>query len=136
MPLPLRTFAKPLSGRDAPEISKSRLGRSLTVTGVVDTDGEIHIDGKILGRINAGSLVVSPEGYIEGDVVAREARIGGRVNGRIFALSVTLDCSADVSGRIFHNSVTVAQGARIDARMPWRPPSYFETLEQLPETKE
>lgn len=133
MPLPLRT--RPSGGRDGAETPASRLGRALTVRGVIDTDGEIHIDGRILGRINAGSLVVSPEGYVEGDVVAREAHIGGRFNGRIFAVSVTLSSSADVSGRIFHNTVTVAKGARIDARMPWRPPSYFETLEDLPEAQ-
>jgi hypothetical protein len=46
-----------------------------------------------------------------------------------------LESSADVTGRIFHHEVTVAKGARIDARMPWRPPSYFETLTQLPESR-
>ncbi|HWA04437.1 MAG TPA: polymer-forming cytoskeletal protein [Rhizomicrobium sp.] len=132
---PMRTFARP-NGRSDAAASRSHLGRSLTVKGIIDTDGEVHIHGRMLGRINAGSLVVSPEGYVEGDIVARDAHIGGRFNGRIFALNVTLDSSADVSGRIFHNTVTVERGARVDARMPWRPPSFFETLEQLPETKE
>jgi hypothetical protein len=49
---------------------------------------------------------------------------------------VTLESSAEITGRVFHNTITVARGARIDARMPWRPPSYFETLDQLPETRE
>ena len=57
-------------------------------------------------------------------------------NGRVFALNVTLESSAEITGRVFHNTITVARGARIDARMPWRPPSYFETLDQLPETRE
>jgi cytoskeletal protein CcmA (bactofilin family) len=136
MSSPLRTFARPSGSRGEADQPKSHLGRSVTVTGVIDTDGEVHIHGKMLGRINAGSLVLSSEGHVEGDVVAREARIGGRFNGRIFAINVTLDSSADVTGRVFHNTITVAKGARIDARMPWRPPSYFETLDQLPETKE
>jgi cytoskeletal protein CcmA (bactofilin family) len=63
-------------------------------------------------------------------------RIEGRLEGRIFALNVVLDSAAEVTGRIFHNTITVAKGARIDARMPWRPPSYFEALEQLPEVRQ
>ena len=77
----------------------------------------------------------APGGYLEGDIIARDVRIEGRLAGRIFALNVTLDSAAEVTGRIFHNTITVAKGARIDARMPWRPPSYFETLEQLPEVE-
>ena len=72
---------------------------------------------------------------MNGDVVARDVHISGRLTGRIFALHVTLDSSADVTGRIFHHEVTVAEGARVDGRMPWRPPSYFESLKQLPEPR-
>jgi cytoskeletal protein CcmA (bactofilin family) len=120
--------------QDGDEIA-SHLARALTVKGVLDTDGELFVLGQVVGRINADRLVVVPGGYVEGDVVARDVLIGGRFNGRVFALNVTLDASADVTGRIFHHTVTVAKGARVDARMPWRPPSYFETLDQLPETR-
>jgi cytoskeletal protein CcmA (bactofilin family) len=113
----------------------SHLGKALTVRGVLDTDGEVHIHGNILGRINAGCLILGLDGYVEGDVVARDVRIEGRLTGRIFALNVTLAETAEVTGRIFHHIVTVARGARLEGRMPWRPPSYFETLDQLPETQ-
>ncbi len=46
-----------------------------------------------------------------------------------------IDETADVTGRIFHTTITVARGARVDGRMPWRPLSYFETLDELPETQ-
>ena len=105
----------------------------MTIRGVLDCDGEIHVDGNVLGRINADRLVVSRGGYVEGDVVAREVRIGGRLNGRVFAFNVTLDSSADIIGRIFHHTATVEKGARIDGRMPWRPFSYFESFDQPPE---
>jgi cytoskeletal protein CcmA (bactofilin family) len=130
--LPFRNLSKTSRDREEPA---SHLGKALTVKGVLDTDGELHVHGTLLGRINADLLVLSSDGYVEGDVVAREAHIGGRFNGRIFAVSVTLESSADVTGRIFHHTVSVARGAKIDARMPWRPPSFFETLDQLPETQ-
>jgi cytoskeletal protein CcmA (bactofilin family) len=120
--------------QDGDEIA-SHLARALTVKGVLDTDGELFVLGNVLGRINADRLVLVSGGYVEGDVVARDVLIGGRLNGRVFALNVTVDSSADITGRIFHHTVTVAKGARIEGRMPWRPPSYFETLDQLPETR-
>ena len=113
----------------------SLLGRALIVKGVLDMEGELRVYGSVVGRINADRLVVAEGGSVEGDVVANEVRVSGKLNGRIFALDVALDASANVTGRVFHHTVTVARGARIDGRMPWRPPSYFETLEKLPETQ-
>jgi cytoskeletal protein CcmA (bactofilin family) len=111
----------------------SHLGRALTVKGVLHMEGELHIQGNVLGRIKADRLILASGGYVEGDIVARDVLIEGRFNGRVFALNVTLDSSADITGRIFHNTVTVAKGARIDGRMPWRPVNYFDSLEQLAE---
>ncbi|MBV8976809.1 MAG: polymer-forming cytoskeletal protein [Alphaproteobacteria bacterium] len=122
-------------GRKPEPLPLSQLGAAALVKGVLDTDGEVEIHGTVQGRINADSLILGAMGNVEGDIVARDVRILGRLMGRIFALNVTLEDSADVTGRIFHNTVTVARGARFEGRMPWRPPSYFEALDQLPETQ-
>jgi len=136
MPVPFRNLSKqPLRAGEAADLPASQLGTAITVTGVLDTEGELQIHGSVVGRINAERLVLCRHGQVEGDIVAKDVRIGGRLNGRVFALNVTLDDTADVSGRIFHNTVTVARGARFEGRMPWRPPSYFEALDQLPETR-
>ena len=132
---PLRTFRTAPRSHGDMEMPASYLGTAFTAEGFLDTDGAIHIHGRVFGRVCADRLVLGSEGYVEGDIVARDVHIGGRLSGRIFALNVTLDSSADVTGRIFHHEVTVAKGARVDARMPWRPPSYFESLTQLPEPR-
>ena len=122
-------------GQELDPLPPSQVGRALKVTGILDTDGELYVHGAVSGRINADRLVLGEHGSVEGDIVARDVLIEGRLNGRVFALNVTVECSASVTGRIFHNTVTVAKGAHVDGRMPWRPPSYFETLTQLPETR-
>ncbi len=122
-------------GQEADALPPSQVGKALKVTGTLDTEGELYVHGTVTGRINALRLVLGTHGSVEGDVVARDVHIEGRLNGRIFALNVTVESTAHVTGRIFHNTVTVAKGAHIDGRMPWRPPSYFETLTQLPETR-
>jgi cytoskeletal protein CcmA (bactofilin family) len=127
--------AKAKPGREIAEQAPSHLGKALTVRGLIDTDGELHVHGYVLGRVNADRLVVGTSGYVEGDIVARDVQIEGRLNGRIFALNVAVEKTADITGRIFHHTVSVAFGARVDGRMPWRPLNYFETLDQLPETR-
>jgi cytoskeletal protein CcmA (bactofilin family) len=128
-------FAQTRKTAETPEPPPSQVGRALKVTGILDTDGDLYVHGAVLGRINADRVFLSPEGCVEGDVVARDVHVEGRINGRIFAVNVTVESSANVTGRIFHNTIAVALGARIDGRMPWRPPSYFETLTKLPETR-
>jgi len=113
------------------EETVAEIGKGLTITGRLNTTGEIHVHGKILGQIMAGRLFLATDGFMQGDLVANDVRIAGRFNGRIYGRNVLLDSSAEVTGRIFHNTIVVAKGARIDGRIPWRPPNYFETLEHM-----
>jgi cytoskeletal protein CcmA (bactofilin family) len=115
------------------ESNPSQLGSAIKVRGLLETDGELRVHGIVLGRINAGRLFLGIGGYVEGDVAARDVQIGGHLNGRVFALNVTIDTTAKIEGRVFHHTSTVARGATIDGRMPWRPLNYFDELEQLPE---
>ena len=128
-----RSASTAITNREQAELPVSRLGRALTVRGVLDTEGELRVDGSVLGRINADRFVLGVDGYVEGDVLARDAQIGGRFSGRIFALNVALGSSAEITGRVFHHTVTVANGARIEGRMPWRPLNFFQSLKQIPE---
>jgi len=112
----------------------SYLSPAFTVVGVLESDATLIIHGAVHGRINGGNIVIAPDGYVRGDIVASDVRVQGRLDGRIFAPNVAVEDSAHiVNGRIFHNIITVARGARFEGRMPWRPPSFFETLVQLPE---
>ena len=130
-------FALSRNARPVPaaELPASQLGRGLSVSGLIETEAALHIHGTVRGRIDAGLLVIEPTGFVHGDIVADEVRILGRLDGRVFAPKVTIEDGAVIVGRIFHNEVSVSKAARIDpeARMPWRPPSYFQTLVHLPE---
>jgi cytoskeletal protein CcmA (bactofilin family) len=129
-------FARQTQARPEDDpLPASKVGRTLTVKGVLDTEGELYVHGYVCGRINAYRLILGSLGSVEGDVVATDVLIGGRLTGRIFAPNVTLEDSANITGKVFHTTATVAKGARVDGRMPWRPTSYFETLEQLPEAR-
>jgi cytoskeletal protein CcmA (bactofilin family) len=127
-----RTDARPAPARVA-ELPASHLGTAIKVSGTLDATGDLHIHGYVSGRINADRLIIERDGFVEGDIVANDVRIAGKLVGRVFAPTVSIDESADITGRIFHTNVTAARGHKLEGRMPWRPPSYFETLDQLPE---
>lgn len=113
----------------------SFLGPGVGIHGVLEINGELVVSGVVKGRIAALRVIIAAKGYVEGDIVACEVVISGRLNGRVFAPTVSIEDGAEVEGRIFHTNVTVARGARVTGRMPWRPISYFETLDKLPEVR-
>ena len=117
------------------EALPSFLGPGVGIEGALEINGELVVSGLVKGRIAALKVVIAAEGYVEGDIIAREVVINGRLNGRVFAPTVSIEANAEIEGRIFHTNITVARGARVAGRMPWRPISYFETLDQLPEIR-
>jgi cytoskeletal protein CcmA (bactofilin family) len=121
--------------QDEAEGPSSVLGPGVRIQGTLEITGELVISGRVTGRVAALRLVIAAGGHFEGDAVAREVIIRGRMTGRIFAPTVSVEENADIDGRIFHTNITVARGARLNGRMPWRPISYFETLDQLPESR-
>jgi cytoskeletal protein CcmA (bactofilin family) len=129
------TRLRPSAERKPVEMPSAHLSRGMVISGTLECEGVLHIHGAVRGRINTDRLIIEIEGFVDGDIVAREVTVAGKLKGRIFAPTVTLDISADVNGRIFHNEVTVAKGAKFEGRMPWRPLNYFETLDQLPEVQ-
>ena len=120
------------SEADAPP---SFLGRGVGIQGDLEINGELVVSGLVRGHISALRLIIAADGHVEGDIVAREVVIKGRLNGRVFSPTVSIEEGAEIEGRIFHTHVTVAKGARVTGRMPWRPISYFETLDKLPEIR-
>ena len=88
---------------------------------MLEISGELIVSGLVKGRITALRLVIADKGRVEGDIVAREVVNIGHMNGRVSSPSVVIEAGAEIEGRIFHTDVTIAKGARVNGRMPWRP---------------
>jgi cytoskeletal protein CcmA (bactofilin family) len=124
---------------DLPTIkgAPSVLGPYLHVDGGLSTKGELTVEGRVTGDIQAGRFILQPGGHVEGNVIAQEALIHGYLDGRVIAPTVKVGVEATVLGKVFHHTITVAEGARLDARFPWRPMNYFtESQYELQEAKD
>ncbi len=94
----------------------SVISSELHILGNLISEGHVDIDGTIEGNIKAEQATIRPNGKISGDVIAESVHVYGEVRGLIRAMSVHLYSSCHVQGVIMHESLTVEDGAFIDAK--------------------
>jgi cytoskeletal protein CcmA (bactofilin family) len=86
------------------------------ITGNVMAKGKLHLDGQVQGDIHCVSLVLGETSRLEGNVVAEDVVIGGRIRGSVRALRVTLQPKCYVECDLFHQSLTIEQGAYFEGK--------------------
>src|SRR5256712_13903612 len=64
------------------EAGLSIIGTGMRVVGDITADGVVKIEGTVVGTVRAGrQVLVGKGGEVEGDVISREAIIGGGGSG-------------------------------------------------------
>lgn len=93
--------------------SSNTIGKGTTITGDLETFGNIRIDGKVIGNIKTKSkLVLGNTSHIEGNVLSQNAEIEGEVKGVVEITELLiLKPSAVVHGDIITNKLIVESGA-------------------------
>src|SRR4029450_4481389 len=87
------------------------IGEELMITGGGRAKGGIHLDGQVQGDLHCISLILGENARLEGNVIAEEAVIGGRLIGSVRARLVRLQAKSHVEGDLFHQSLAIDQGA-------------------------
>src|SRR5256885_14310874 len=75
-------------GHGVPETDTglSIIGTGMRVVGDITADGVGKIEGSVIGTVRAGrQVLVAKGGEVEGDVITREAIIGGEGRGTVVA---------------------------------------------------
>ena len=105
-------------GNGAPETqgALSIIGPGMRVVGDITADGVVKIEGTVVGTVRAGrQVLVAKGGEVEGDVVTREAIIGGEVRGTVVAEErVEIQATSDVHGDIASRRLLVHEGGEIN----------------------
>ena len=87
---------------------------SLVITGNLESERDVQLDGELHGDIHCSQLIVSRDATIHGNIVADEVVVRGKVKGVIRAGQVMLQDTARVESEIFHQSLVVEEGACFD----------------------
>ena len=85
----------------------------LTMKGDLESEGDIHVKGKVLGNIRCKLLIIEVDALVEGGVEAEEVIVRGNSKGTIQADRVRLEKTANVDSEIRQNSFSAEEGARI-----------------------
>lgn len=86
------------------------------ILGNILSDVVVDIDGIVDGNVKAEQVTVRANGKIVGDVTANAVHIYGEVRGLVRASAVHIYSSARIAGVIVHKTLTVEDGAFVDAK--------------------
>lgn len=103
------------NGRKSPKVA-SLISEHMTLEGAVAGDGELHLDGRVLGDVRVSKLTIGETGHVEGSIIAETVEIRGRVIGTLSAKQVRLYATAYVDGDVTHEQLSIENGAFFQGR--------------------
>jgi len=94
---------------DSPSTGTTIIGAGTDITGHIQSNGDIRIDGFLKGNLlTKGKLLIGPEGIVEGDITGKQADILGKVTGSIQVKELlSLKGKAIIDGNIFAGKLQV-----------------------------
>src|SRR5213594_2827895 len=109
-------FTEKGHGASGTETGLSIIGTGMRVVGDITAEGVVKIEGTVVGTVRAGrQVLVGKGGEVEGDVITREAIIGGEVRGSIRADErIEIQSTSVVHGDIAAKRILVQEGGEIN----------------------
>lgn len=105
------------ASRPSPASAHSVVDACLTMKGDLESEGDILVQGKVIGNIRCKVLVIEVDALVEGGVEAEEVIVRGNTKGTLKADRVRLDKTANVDSEIYHGSFAAEEGARIEGTL-------------------
>lgn len=87
--------------------------------GDLKTEGNLRIDGKIIGHIKCeGNIAIGKKGIVEGDIDSTFLKVSGYIKGNVLVTGkLTLDSSASIEGDVKSKVLTVEDGAKVNGKI-------------------
>ena len=87
------------------------IGDEIRLVGTLYSSAEVLLTGQVEGNVECPTLIVGPNGRIDGNVTAESVILQGRIIGDINAGNVLLQEQSRVSGDISYRLITIEHGA-------------------------
>jgi cytoskeletal protein CcmA (bactofilin family) len=119
------------------------IGAGATIEGNIIFSGGLRVDGRVRGNVIAaegkpGTLVLSEQAQIEGEIRVSHVVINGTVVGPVHAAEyVELQAKANVTGDVHYKTLEIQLGAVVQGRLVYQSDSKSEKIVQFkPATSE
>lgn len=112
-------FTSPSREGMQPSAAETHIGPSVKVEGNFSGDGDVVIEGVLMGTLSTkGDVRVGTNAVIEAEVKAKNATIAGKVRGNITTSNhLKLMSTAGVSGDIKAMTLTIEEGAVVNGKI-------------------
>lgn len=102
------------------------IGTGTVIEGDIIFTGGLRVDGRVRGKVavadgKPGTLVLSEQAQIEGEIHVSHAVINGAVVGPVFATEcVELQAKARVTGDVYYKTLEIHSGAVVQGRLAYQ----------------
>ena len=102
------------------------IGAGTTIEGNITFAGGLRVDGRVRGDVIAtdgkhGTLVLSEQAQIEGEIRVSHVVINGTVIGPVHAAEyVELQAKANVTGDVYYKTLEIQLGAVVQGRLVYQ----------------
>ncbi len=123
--------------RDQSDGNLSIVGAGMRITGELEADGIVRIEGTVEGSVRSvGQVLVSESGVVNGDVHTREAVVGGKVHGGIYAQQrVEVQSDSLIDGDIVTPQIVVQEGGKVNGHIRMAKPDMPPARERQQESE-
>lgn len=92
------------------------LGAGTTITGDINSNGDIRINGALTGNLTTkGRVIIGESGKIKGDINCKNADILGLVEGKLAVSELlTLKATANVTGEVTIGKIAIEPGSKFN----------------------
>jgi cytoskeletal protein CcmA (bactofilin family) len=99
----------------------SVIGADILVTGDIEAEIDLHIEGRVLGNVRCSTLILGERSSVTGNVVTERVRVSGTVEGGIETTDLAIEASARVKGDVTYSRLRIANGGVIQGTMTYKP---------------
>ena len=98
--------------------ARNIIGNGTIIKGEIESNGDIRIDGKVLGILKStGKIVLGQNGIIEGDIFCKQADLLGHVKGKLIVDELTsMKSTAYFEGELSTKQLYIEIGAKFIGR--------------------
>ncbi len=101
---------------------RSHLAAGSKLSGDLHVPGHVELRGQVDGRIYADAILIEESGSVSGELHAADIAIKGKLEGKISGAVIKLHDSANVSGEIVYETLSIENGAEVNATCATKKP--------------
>ncbi len=92
----------------------NKISTGTSITGDIDSSGDIRLDGTLNGNLKTkGKVVIGESGKVSGEITCKNADIEGKIEGKInVAELLSLKATSRINGDIIASKLAIEPGAK------------------------